>query len=85
MGENDPTAGEVDGGVPEGLYATEARGFRRSAGSRQRVGVRTKELQQTVRRANETFVTFVRERPLTVLGAAVGIGYVFGRIFRRVV
>jgi len=83
MGENDTHAGSVDG-VPEGLYATEARGFRRGAGVRD-LGARTKELQGTLQKANETFVAFVRERPLAALGAAIGIGYVFGRIFRRMV
>jgi ElaB/YqjD/DUF883 family membrane-anchored ribosome-binding protein len=43
------------------------------------------ELPETLRRANDAFVGFVRRRPLVALGAAVGVGYVLGRTLRRMV
>ena len=33
-----------------------------------------------VKRADDKLVTFVKERPLVALGAAVAIGYVVGRV-----
>lgn len=41
-------------------------------------------LAERVRRADERLVAYVRERPLVALGAALGLGYMFGRVFSRV-
>lgn len=41
-------------------------------------------LVQQARRADERLVTYVRERPLVALGAALGLGYIVGRVFSRV-
>ena len=40
-------------------------------------------LVQQVRSADERLVAYVRERPLVALGAALGLGYVMGRVFSR--
>ena len=36
-----------------------------------------------VKRADDKLVTFVQERPLVALGAALAIGYVIGRVLTR--
>lgn len=41
-------------------------------------------LVQQVKRADERLVAYVRARPLVALGAALGLGYVVGRVFSRV-
>ncbi|MFS8070093.1 MAG: hypothetical protein ACMG6S_27325 [Byssovorax sp.] len=41
-------------------------------------------LVQQVKSADERLVAYVRERPLVALGAALGLGYVMGRVFSRV-
>jgi ElaB/YqjD/DUF883 family membrane-anchored ribosome-binding protein len=37
-----------------------------------------------VKSADERLVAYVRARPLVALGAALGFGYVMGRVFSRV-
>ncbi len=37
-----------------------------------------------VKRADERLVAFAREQPLVAIGAALGLGYVLGRVFSRV-
>ncbi len=37
-----------------------------------------------VRNADDKVVTFVRERPLVAVCAAVAVGYMIGRIFTRI-
>jgi ElaB/YqjD/DUF883 family membrane-anchored ribosome-binding protein len=41
-------------------------------------------LVQQVKSADERLVAYVRERPLVALGAALGLGYMMGRVFSRV-
>jgi ElaB/YqjD/DUF883 family membrane-anchored ribosome-binding protein len=41
-------------------------------------------IAERVRRADERLVAYVRERPLVALGAALGMGYVMGRVFSRI-
>ena len=40
-------------------------------------------LAQQVKRADDQLITYVRARPLVALGAALGLGYVVGRVFSR--
>lgn len=68
-------------GVPEGLLS--------SPESRARMGgnglvSKIREVPDVVNHANERFVGFVREQPLVALGAACALGYVLGRMLRRV-
>jgi hypothetical protein len=37
-----------------------------------------------VRRADDRLVTFVKERPLVAIGAALALGYVLGRVATRI-
>lgn len=37
-----------------------------------------------VKSADDKMVTFVKERPLIAIGAAVAVGYMIGRIFTRI-
>jgi len=46
---------------------------------------RARELPASLDRANQSFIGFVREQPLVALGAACALGYVMGRMLRRVV
>lgn len=41
-------------------------------------------VMKQVKRADERLLAFAREQPLVALGAALGIGYVMGRVFSRV-
>jgi hypothetical protein len=41
-------------------------------------------LVKQVKSADERLVAYVRARPLVALGAALGLGYVVGRVFSRV-
>ena len=40
-------------------------------------------IMKQVKRADERLVAYVREQPLAVLGVALGLGYVMGRVFSR--
>ena len=40
-------------------------------------------VMKQVKRADERLLAFAREQPLVALGAALGIGYVMGRVFSR--
>jgi hypothetical protein len=40
-------------------------------------------VMKQVKRADERLVAFAREQPLLALGAALGLGYVLGRVFSR--
>ncbi len=40
-------------------------------------------LVQQAKRADERLVAYVRARPLVALGAALGLGYIMGRVFSR--
>lgn len=40
-------------------------------------------LVQQAKRADERLVAYVRARPLVALGAALGLGYILGRVFSR--
>jgi hypothetical protein len=40
-------------------------------------------LLQQAKRADERLKAYVRARPLVALGAALGLGYVVGRVFSR--
>ena len=69
-------------GVPEGLLSSpQSRGGHRA----QDLVERAREVPRLLNDANGAFVGFVREQPLVALGAAIGIGYVLGRMLRRVV
>lgn len=41
-------------------------------------------VMKQVKRVDEQLVAFAREQPLVALGAALGLGYVLGRVFSRV-
>lgn len=41
-------------------------------------------VMKQVKRADERLVAFAREQPLVAIGAALGLGYVLGRVFSRV-
>ena len=41
-------------------------------------------VMKQVKRADERLVAYVREQPLLAIGAALGLGYVMGRVFSRV-
>lgn len=41
-------------------------------------------MMKQVKRADERLLAFARKQPLVALGAALGIGYVMGRVFSRV-
>ena len=41
-------------------------------------------VMKQVKRADEKLVAYVREQPLVAIGAALGLGYVLGRVFSRV-
>ncbi len=41
-------------------------------------------LMKQAKRADERLVAYVREQPLLALGAALGLGYLMGRVFSRV-
>ena len=79
-GDN-PVGGE---GVPEGLLSTPRARERAGAGA-QRLIERARDLPEALGDANERFVEFVRDQPLIAIGAACAVGYVLGRVFRRVV
>ena len=68
-------------GVPEGLMASPETRRRDVKGE---MIARMRDLPETAQRANETFVGFVREQPLVALGAACAVGYVLGRVLRKV-
>ncbi len=71
-------------GVPEGLMASPL--MRERASDRaQMIMERAREVPEKLSEANEKFVTFVQEQPLIALGAACAVGYVLGRVLRRVV
>ena len=40
-------------------------------------------LVKQVKRADEKLVAYVREQPLIAIGAALGLGYLIGRVFSR--
>ena len=40
-------------------------------------------MMKQVKRADERLLAFARKQPLVALGAALGIGYVMGRVFSR--
>jgi ElaB/YqjD/DUF883 family membrane-anchored ribosome-binding protein len=40
-------------------------------------------VMKQVKRADERLVAYVREQPLLAIGAALGLGYVLGRVFSR--
>jgi ElaB/YqjD/DUF883 family membrane-anchored ribosome-binding protein len=71
-------------GVPEGLLASPDLRDRANSRTAHLVD-RVRDIPEVANRANETFVEFVREQPLVALGAACAVGYVLGRILRRVV
>jgi hypothetical protein len=48
------------------------------------LAARMRAMPDVADRTNEAFVGFVRERPLVALGAACVVGYVLGRMLRRV-
>jgi ElaB/YqjD/DUF883 family membrane-anchored ribosome-binding protein len=78
---NNAVGGE---GVPEGLMASPL--VRERVGSRaQQLVERARELPENLSEVNGRFVAFVQEKPLVALGAACAIGYVLGRVLRRVV
>jgi ElaB/YqjD/DUF883 family membrane-anchored ribosome-binding protein len=69
-------------GVPEGLLSSpQARERMRRGAWMERV----REVPEMATRANEAFVGLVREQPLVALGAACALGYMLGRVLRRVV
>ena len=70
-------------GVPEGLLSSPASRARNAGG--QNLVEKMRAAPDAINRANEVFVDFVREQPLIALGAAIGVGYVLGRMLRRVV
>jgi hypothetical protein len=70
-------------GVPEGLLSSPQS--RRGGVRAQDLVDRVREVPLALNNANNTFVGFVREQPLVALGAAIGVGYVLGRMLRRVV
>ncbi len=89
-----PRAGEydvqerIDMANPNG--ATETTGARESLdvahmieGARAQVGEATERARRAVTKADRRLVAKVQENPLLVLGVAVGVGYVIGRIFSR--
>jgi ElaB/YqjD/DUF883 family membrane-anchored ribosome-binding protein len=74
-------------GAPEGLPPIQPEGDghdRVGAEARELVDRARERVPQALSEANDAFVAFVREQPLVALGAAVGVGYVLGRMFRRV-
>jgi hypothetical protein len=42
------------------------------------------KIVEGVKRADDRLVTFVQERPVVALCAAVAVGYVVGRIFTKI-
>jgi ElaB/YqjD/DUF883 family membrane-anchored ribosome-binding protein len=69
-------------GVPEGYLASpESRRGQR----RRELVERVRGVPERINDVNERFVDFVREKPLVALGAACAVGYVLGRLLRRVV
>jgi hypothetical protein len=80
--DRDDGNGAIGGeGVPEGYYSR--RDATRAERAREMVE-RVREMPDVMRKANDQFVEFVREKPLVALGAACAIGYVLGRSLRRV-
>jgi ElaB/YqjD/DUF883 family membrane-anchored ribosome-binding protein len=53
------------------------------AGAREQIGDVAERTRRAVAKADRTLITKVHENPLLVLGVAVGVGYVVGRIFSR--
>ena len=88
MGGNE-THGVRAEGVPEGLLAkppdAAGRDARTEYTAEREMTARAREMQHQLERANEAFVAFVSERPVVALASAVGIGYLLGRMLRRVV
>lgn len=41
-------------------------------------------LVEQAKRTDERLMAYVREQPLVALGAALGLGYLMGRVFSRV-
>ena len=78
----DSERGAVGGeGAPEGLYAspeTRIRDIHRE------IAARLEAMPERIDELNQRFVEFVRERPMVALAGACALGYVLGRIFRRV-
>jgi len=83
MGGNETHGIRADG-VPEGLLAKPPEAAGRDAGT-QEMAARAREMQHQLERLNEAFVAFVSERPVVALAGAVGVGYLLGRMLRRVV
>jgi ElaB/YqjD/DUF883 family membrane-anchored ribosome-binding protein len=52
-------------------------------GAREQIGDVADRTRRAVAKADRTLTTKVQENPLLVLGVAVGVGYVIGRIFSR--
>lgn len=69
-------------GVPEGLLSSPETRDRARGGE---MVARLREVPETLDHANQRFVEFVREQPLLALGAACALGYVLGRVLRRVI
>jgi ElaB/YqjD/DUF883 family membrane-anchored ribosome-binding protein len=51
--------------------------------AREKVNEVAERAQHAVRKADNLLVAKVRENPLLVLGVAVGVGYVLGRLVSR--
>jgi len=74
--------GSIDEGAdsaPEGVMASPD-----SRDSARPIVERMRGLPDSLGHANERLVGFVQQQPLLAIGAALGIGYVLGRLFRRV-
>jgi len=88
MGGNE-THGVRAEGVPEGLLTKPPDAASRDARAQQTVEremtARARDMQHQFERVNEAFVAFVSERPMVALAGAVGVGYLLGRMLRRVV
>ena len=52
-------------------------------GAREQLGDVAERARRAVAKADRTLVTRVQENPLLMLGIAVGVGYVIGRVFSR--
>jgi hypothetical protein len=52
-------------------------------GAREQIGDVTERARRAVAKADRTLSDKMQENPLLVLGIAVGVGYVIGRVFSR--
>jgi hypothetical protein len=71
-------------GSPEGMLSSDSVHGSGQSGVQGLVN-KAREMPETINRVNTAFVGFVREQPLVALGAACALGYVMGRMLRRVV